>query len=103
MLSGIQDELKARNLYVVFGCVMKQGKFELLSTGRLTVSQAILRSNGLASHADGKKVKLIRRMPDHTLRTIWVDVEAVLSGKGGKDPLVLPGDVIVVQDTTVIF
>lgn len=101
---GKSDELKPTNHYVLFGDVIKEGRFELPSTSHLTVSQAILKSNGVARLAYGKKVKVVRRMPNHQLETIWVDVEAILRGDRQKeDPVLQPGDVIIVEDPWHLF
>jgi polysaccharide export outer membrane protein len=102
--SGKFEELKAHNAYMVFGCVIKQGQYEMPVHERLTLSQAILRAKGFSSHANGNNVMLIRHGTGRSPRRIKVDAESILRGHSlKKDPLIVPGDFIIVDDTKLIF
>jgi protein involved in polysaccharide export with SLBB domain len=82
-------------IYVV-GEVNQKGPLDLPSDESLTVSRAILRAGGFSDFADTRNVKLIRKNGTLTLTTV-VNVPAVVApGSIERDPVLQPGDVILV-------
>ena len=74
----------------------------------ITVSQAIMRAGGFGEFADQRKVKLIHRGADSSggssapanLGNIkdfqLIDVKSVFEGKSALDPILKPGDYVIV-------
>jgi protein involved in polysaccharide export with SLBB domain len=82
-------------IYVV-GEVNQKGPIDLPSDESLTVSRAILRAGGFSDFADTRNVKLIRKNGTLTLTTV-VNVPAIVApGSIERDPVLQPGDVILV-------
>ena len=82
-------------IYVV-GEVNQKGPLDLPSDESLTVSRAILRAGGFSDFADTRNVKLIRKNGTLTLTTV-VNVPAIVApGSIERDPVLQPGDVILV-------
>ncbi len=79
----------------VSGQVARPGPIALPSDEPMTVSRAISVSGGFDRFAKQSKVQLIR--PGAGPRTI--DVSAILRGKGGDDPKLLPGDMVYVPES----
>jgi len=80
---------------IVDGSVQKPGVFEVSELINLT--EAIALAEGLNSDADGKKVYLIRTI-DGVRKVQLVNLKNVRL-YGSRDPKVIPGDIIFVQDS----
>jgi protein involved in polysaccharide export with SLBB domain len=104
-----QDKTKAKDMAWVVGEVRQVGPLELLKAQPMTVSQLILRAGGFGEFADQRKIKVIHRsavgsdktdsqMPDISdIKDAQViDVKSVFDGKSAIDPIVKPGDYIIV-------
>lgn len=95
---------KSRGKVYLTGQVRAQGALELMPDEAMTVSKAILRAGGLADFADKRKVKLVRRKADGGSETTLVDLDLILKkGQLDKDPVVQPGDLIVVSERLINF
>lgn len=95
---------KPRGKVYLTGQLRTQGALELMPDETMTVSKAILRAGGLADFANKRKVKLIRRKPDGQTVTTIVDLVAILEkGQLEKDPVLEPGDLIVVPERLINF
>lgn len=104
LYAGECEKLKASNAYLVCGCVIKQGQYQLPSNGSLTVSQAILRARGFSNHAKGGKVMIVRRAAGRPILIIQLHVESILrDSRWKKDPQIFPGDVILVEEKFGVF
>jgi len=105
-----QDKSKPRDFVWVVGQVRDVGPQELSKVQTTTVSQVILRAGGFGDFADQRKVKLIHRGSSGTgtgseppdVSKIKdkdgdvIDVKSVFDGKSAADPVVKPGDYIIV-------
>jgi hypothetical protein len=88
----------------VMGQVKSQGSFDIPSDGKLTVSGVILQAGGLTDFADRQRVKLMRKKADGSTETIIVNLVEVLDhGQTDQDPIVKPGDAIVVPEKLIQF
>ncbi len=86
------------------GQVKSQGSFDIPSDGKLTVSGVILQAGGLTDFADRQRVKLMRKKADGSTETIIVNLVEVLDhGQTDQDPIVKPGDAIVVPEKLIQF
>ena len=94
---------KSRGKIYVTGQVRAQGAMELLPDEALTVSKAILRAGGLADFANKKKVKLVRKMGATTQTTVVDLVQILDKGHLEKDPVLEPGDLVVVPERLINF
>jgi polysaccharide export outer membrane protein len=99
------DKTKPKDLAWVMGEVRDVGPQELMKQQPMTVSQLIIRAGGFGDFADQRKVKLMHHedeengaghAADPAKETEVVDVRAVMDGKSTNDPLVKPGDYIIV-------
>ena len=103
-----QDKSKPRDFVWVVGQVRTEGPVELSKVQTMTVSQVILRAGGFGDFADQRKVKLIHRgssssgagsePPDVSKIKDGdvIDVKSVFDGKSSVDPVLKPGDYIIV-------
>jgi protein involved in polysaccharide export with SLBB domain len=67
------------------------------------VSKAILRAGGLADFANKRKIKLVRKRAN-SAETIIVDLDLIIrKGRTDKDPVVEPGDTIIVPERLINF
>ena len=95
---------KSRGKVYLTGQVRTQGALDLMPDEEMTVSKAILRAGGLADFANRRKVKIVRKKPTGETETIVVDLAAVIDkGKLDKDPVLEPGDMIVVPERLINF
>ena len=93
-----------RGKVYLMGQVQHQGAVEIPATESLTVSKAILLVGGLADFADRRKVKLVRKKPDGTSQTTVVDLVEILDkGHSERDPVLQPGDMIIVPQRLINF
>jgi polysaccharide export outer membrane protein len=70
----------------------------------LTVSKAILRAGGTADFANKKRVKLVRKKADGQTDTTVVNLADIIDkGHLEKDPILEPGDLIVVPERLINF
>ena len=103
------DKTKAKDMAWVVGEVKAVGPFELVKAQPMTVSQLILRAGGFGDFADQRKVKLVHRGPnsaasedskppdlDNAKDEQVIDVKSIFDGKSTNDPLVQPGDYVIV-------
>jgi protein involved in polysaccharide export with SLBB domain len=98
------DKTKPKDLAWVMGEVKQVGPQELMKQQPMTVSQLIMRAGGFGDFADQRKVKLVHhddadgpvRSSDPAKDTEIVDVKSVFDGKSMTDPVVKPGDYIIV-------
>jgi polysaccharide export outer membrane protein len=92
-----------QDTYVMFGFVMKQGKYDLPKYEDLTISQAILRAGGFAQFADVKHVKIVRTTPQGEKR-IMVNVDDIMrKGLLQNDIFIRQNDVIIVPEKKINF
>jgi protein involved in polysaccharide export with SLBB domain len=95
---------KSRGKVYLTGEVKTQGALELMPDEAMTVSRAILRAGGLADFANKKKVKLVRKKAGGGTETIFVNLGDIIDkGQLDKDPVLEPGDVIVVPERLINF
>jgi len=95
---------KSRGKVYLTGQVRAQGALELMPDELMTVSKAILRAGGLADFAEKRKVKLVRRKAGGGADTTFVDLVLILEkGQLDKDPVLQPGDLIVVPERLINF
>jgi polysaccharide biosynthesis/export protein len=99
-----RGNMEESETFTVFGQVLRQGKYELPGDEDVTISQAILRAGGPAQFARMKNVKVMRRLPNGTTKTILVDVESImLGGRLDRDIYMRDGDVVIVLEKNVSF
>lgn len=85
----------------VTGQVRNSGGYDVAAGETMTVSRAILRAGGFSDFSDKRNVRLIRATPSgRDTRTINVQ-EIWEKGAVDKDPVVQPGDLIVVPERLV--
>lgn len=95
---------KSRGKIYLTGQVRTQGALELMPDEVLTVSKAILRAGGVADFANKKKVKLVRKNAAGQSATTLIDLADILDkGHLDKDPILEPGDLIVVPERLINF
>jgi polysaccharide export outer membrane protein len=95
---------KSRGKVYVTGQVRAQGALELMPDEVLTVSKAILRAGGTADFANKKRVKLVRKKADGQTDTTVVNLADIIDkGHLEKDPILEPGDLIVVPERLINF
>ncbi len=106
-----EDHNKPKDMAWVMGEVREVGPEELLKQQPMTVSQMIMRAGGFGDFADQRRVKIIHRLTD-TTGTLnissakdfqVIDVKSIFDGKSTADPLVKPGDYIIVPKKIVNF
>ncbi len=103
---GQDNDTKPKDFAWVMGEVKGVGPQELLEHQPMTVSQLIMRASGFTDFADQRKVKLIHRTPtagsassqdlNNSKDYQVIDVKAILEGQPVSDPMVKPGDYIIV-------
>jgi polysaccharide biosynthesis/export protein len=82
----------------VTGQVRNSGGYDIPAGDTLTVSRAILNAGGFSDFADKRKVQLVRKSAAGQESRI-VDVQDIWEkGRLDQDPVVRPGDLIVVRD-----
>jgi len=95
---------KPRGKVYLMGAVHAQGAMDIPSDETLTVSRVILRAGGLADFANRRKIKLVRTSGGGQTETTIVDLREVLDkGHPEKDPVVQPGDLIIVPENLINF
>ncbi len=80
---------------IVTGRVKITGALNLTGIDHLTLSKAISFAGGFDTYAKQTQVQLIRE--GEAIRVI--DVQALLNGQRGDDPILLPGDTVVVPES----
>jgi len=91
------DPAPAADVVYVTGQVHQQGPIEIPPGQTLTVHKVIILDGGLGDFADRLHIKLMRTNPDGTSTTIMVNLATITDRNHlEKDPIVKPGDVIVV-------
>ena len=80
--------------YSVIGDVAQPG-IRLLSR-RMTVRDALAEAGGVLNTGDSSRVAILRQQSDGKLRTIPVNVKAIMQGKIPDDKYLVPGDQVVV-------
>lgn len=91
------------DFYVVFGFVLRQGKYDLPTNEDVTISQAILRAGGFAQFANKKEVKIVRKTPQGN-KNILVNVDAIMQqGDLDRDIYLRKDDVIIVKELNINF
>ena len=73
-----ENEQKYENLVVLEGAVLRPGHFELNAVN--TVRGLIEAAGGLSDDAQTNRAVLVRMNPDHTRRTITVDLFGIMDG-----------------------
>jgi len=101
VIVGQDNDTKPKDLAWVMGEVKEVGPQELLEHQPMTVSQLIMRAGGFGDFADQRKVKLVHHVSvgadaDISKDAEVVDVKSIFDGKSTADPLVKPGDYIIV-------
>ena len=81
---------------LVTGQVVKPGSYDYLSGE--TFFEAVLRAGGITENADRKTARLIRNSPEQ--KEISISIEQLLSGNRSNDIALIPGDLIVVMETS---
>jgi polysaccharide export outer membrane protein len=88
----------------LMGAVHGEGTMDIPADETLTVSRVIIRAGGLADFANRRKIKLVRSKDDGRTETTIVDLQEVLDkGHREKDPVVQPGDLIIVPERLINF
>jgi protein involved in polysaccharide export with SLBB domain len=110
-----EDKTKPKDMAWVMGEVRQVGPLELLKQQPMTVSQLIMRAGGFGDFADQRKVKVIHRLTGSPSATESandisdakdfqiIDVKSVFDGKSASDPVVKPGDYIIVPKKFINF
>ena len=84
-----------RPYFVAGGEIEKPGRYDL--RGATTLTQALAMAGGPRKGARVSHVSLYRRLPDNTLEVRRINVSKMYARKDlGEDPLLRPGDTIVV-------
>ena len=106
LIVGQINDTKPKDYAWVMGEVREVGPVELLKQQPMTVSQMIIRAGGFGDFADQRKVKVIHRSstgvsaPSTEINNSndyqVIDVKAIFDGKSAADPVVKPGDYIIV-------
>lgn len=97
---------RSRGKIYLMGQVRTQGAMDIPADEEITVSQAILRGGGLADFANRRRVKLVRKKGEDSKQTetIFVDLVDVLDkGHVEKDPVLQPGDLVIVPEKLINF
>lgn len=102
-----RDEIREREVdlefYMMFGFVLRQGKYDLPTNEDISISQAILRAGGFAQFANRKKVKVVRKTPQGN-KTITINVDGIMQrGDLDKDIFLRKDDVVIVDELKVNF
>ncbi|MFW5883074.1 MAG: polysaccharide biosynthesis/export family protein [Verrucomicrobiota bacterium] len=93
----IRDQGSVRGRISLLGEVAVRGMQPLPADEAMTMSRMILRAGGQTPDADLTKVRLVRELPngeDEVRKE--VDIAAIWDGTGGNDPILEPGDVIII-------
>ncbi len=102
----IAVDIAAKSLGRVYlvGPVRMAGPQDIPSDEVFTLSKAILRAGGFSDFADKRHVRITRKEPDGTDKTIIVDVGEILDkGRTEKDVVLQPGDLIYIREKSVRF
>jgi polysaccharide export outer membrane protein len=93
-LSVLVQQVNSMLIYVI-GRINKPGRFILNSN--IDVLQALALAGGLNPFAEGGKIKIFRKQPNHVTEIIRFDYDEVVKGKNLAQNITLErGDVIVV-------
>ena len=82
----------------VLGQVIKPGAIDLPNTTKVTVSMAVANAGSYTKFASTGGVQVLRHSPTGGVRTIPVDLDAILDGRLDLDLEIQPGDVIWVPE-----
>ena len=98
-INAVPENRVIRRIYVT-GQVPQQGAQEIPDNETFTLSKAILRAGGLASFANGRKIRVVRKGQDGKKEDqIVVDVLSILEdGKVENDIELQPDDLIIVPE-----
>ena len=89
-------EVKSKK-YLVSGEVLKPGSYPL--EDNITVLKAISIAGGFSKYGNASRVKLLRQKHNGKgYQTINVNVEKAENGDSAEDPVLLEGDMVVVQE-----
>jgi protein involved in polysaccharide export with SLBB domain len=97
-----QQNTKPKDYAWVMGEVRQVGPLELEKQQPMTVSQLIMRAGGPSDFANLRQVKLTHHVDSGGANAAdaknfqIVDVKSIFDGKSNNDPLVVPGDYIIV-------
>jgi len=97
-----QENLKPKDYAWVMGEVRQVGPLELEKQQPMTVSQLIMRAGGPSDFADLRRVKLTHHQDNGGANAAdpknfqIVDVKSIFDGKSTTDPLVVPGDYVII-------
>jgi protein involved in polysaccharide export with SLBB domain len=93
---------KSLGKVMVIGQIRVPGMYEVPAEETLTLAKVILRAGGLADFADKKKVKVLRakdRDPNGPRQTTMYNlVEIMEKGHLEKDPVLKPGDLVIIPE-----
>ncbi len=97
------EVLRPKQVFVV-GQVRMQGAQDIPPGEKYQLSRAIIKAGGFGSFANGRKVQVIRKLPDGKTDRLTVDVLAVLKeGKLENDIELKPEDMVIVPERLVNF
>jgi len=88
----------AARRFVMMGQIARPGVYEIPSSERLNLLQAIAMAGGYTKIADPSKVR-IRRSTEKGEEVLRVNAKALASGSGGEMPFVLPNDNITIGES----
>lgn len=93
---------KSLGKVMVIGQIRAPGLYEIPAEEPLTLAKVILRAGGLADFADKKKVKILRTKegdPNGPRQTVLYNlVEIIEKGHLERDPVLKPGDLIIIPE-----
>lgn len=106
VIIAVDQRTKSRGKVYIVGPVRTPGPQEIPSDETLTLSKAILRAGGFTEIADRHNVRVTRTSPagPNEKKVLTVDVGQIFDkGKVELDPVLEPGDLIVVPERLVRF
>lgn len=96
-----RSDLSNQQVYVL-GAVQSPGLYSILGS-RYTLSQVILMANGFTRFARKNRVRLVTTGEDGEKVEQEINVGKILDGGEGDDPIVKPGDMVIVDEKMVSF
>ena len=82
----------------VMGQVNRPGAIDLPTNTRVTVSMAVANAGSYTKFASTSSLQVLRHSSSGAVRTLYVDLDAILGGRGDLDVEVQAGDVIWVPE-----
>jgi polysaccharide export outer membrane protein len=96
--------MKSPGRIYVTGVVLSPGPQDMPPDEVYTLSKAITRAGGVALFGNDHRVKIVRKSTDGSTENLEVDVgEIINKGRIDKDPVLQPGDLIVVPRKLINF